>query len=78
MSAGKGDSYRPVNQKVYDENYDFIFRRKPNEPAPDQAPVSEQAPQASCRVCGNTCCIHGRCLSDDCTACQAGDDEAGQ
>lgn len=24
--AGKGDSYRPVNKKVYDENYDRIFR----------------------------------------------------
>lgn len=24
MSAGKGDSYRPVNNKVYGENYDAI------------------------------------------------------
>lgn len=25
--AGKGDKYRPVNKKIYDENYDFIFRK---------------------------------------------------
>lgn len=24
--AGKGDKYRPVNKRVYDENYDLIFR----------------------------------------------------
>lgn len=29
MSAGKGDSPRPVNREVYMENYDLIFR-KPN------------------------------------------------
>ncbi len=23
--AGKGDTYRPVNKKLYDENYDKIF-----------------------------------------------------
>lgn len=27
-NAGKGDSYRPVNKKLYDENYDRIFRKK--------------------------------------------------
>ena len=27
MSAGKGDKYRPVNAKVYGENYDSIFRK---------------------------------------------------
>jgi hypothetical protein len=25
--AGKGDTYRPVNKKVYNENYDHIFRK---------------------------------------------------
>jgi hypothetical protein len=29
MSAGKGDRKRPVDQAVYGENYDSIFR-KPN------------------------------------------------
>lgn len=24
---GKGDKQRPVNKKVYDENYDRIFRK---------------------------------------------------
>lgn len=26
IGAGKGDSFRPVNKKKYDENYDRIFR----------------------------------------------------
>ena len=26
--AGKGSRYRPVNKKLYDENYDKIFGRK--------------------------------------------------
>lgn len=26
--AGKGDTYRPVNQKKWDENYDRIFAPK--------------------------------------------------
>lgn len=25
--AGKGDAYRRVNKKLYDENYDAIFRK---------------------------------------------------
>lgn len=28
MSAGKGDRPRTVNKKIYDENYDRIFRKK--------------------------------------------------
>ena len=28
MSAGKGDSYRPVNQKKWDENYEKAFGSK--------------------------------------------------
>lgn len=28
--AGKGDTYRPVNKRIYDENYDYIFRRNKN------------------------------------------------
>lgn len=27
MSAGKGDSPRPVNAKTYGQNYDNIFRK---------------------------------------------------
>lgn len=27
-SAGKGDAYRSVNKKKYDENYDRIFKKK--------------------------------------------------
>lgn len=26
VGAGKGDSFRPVNKKKYDENYEKIFR----------------------------------------------------
>ena len=26
-SAGKGDSYRPVDKKKFDKNYDRIFRK---------------------------------------------------
>ena len=25
VGAGKGDTYRPVNKKLYDENYERIF-----------------------------------------------------
>ena len=28
MSAGKGDTPRPVDAKVYGQNYDNIFRKK--------------------------------------------------
>jgi len=30
--AGKGDTYRPVNKKVFDRNFDLIFgkKRKPS------------------------------------------------
>jgi hypothetical protein len=28
MSAGKGDHYRPVDKKKFDENYDRIFKQK--------------------------------------------------
>lgn len=28
--AGKGDNPRPVNLKKYQENYDKIFKKKPN------------------------------------------------
>lgn len=48
---GKGDTYRPVNQRVYDDSYDRIFKK--GKYAPEQTPVSDQAPQASrrCSVC---------------------------
>lgn len=34
--AGKGDSSRPVNLTIYQENYDSIFRKEtwPNDPDP--------------------------------------------
>ncbi len=28
LQAGKGDRYRPVDQKKYGDNYDNIFRKK--------------------------------------------------
>ena len=28
MSAGKGDRYRPINFKRYQENYEKIFNKK--------------------------------------------------
>ena len=31
MSAGKGDTPRPVNPRTYAENYDRIFRKKHDE-----------------------------------------------
>lgn len=37
--AGKGDRFRPVDQKVYGENYDRIFGDQKHAPAPnDQTP----------------------------------------
>ncbi len=32
MSAGKGDTPRPVNSKTYWNNYDAIFRKKTHDP----------------------------------------------
>ena len=32
MGAGKGDSPRPVDAKVYGENYDDIFRKPQQQP----------------------------------------------
>ena len=28
LQAGKGDRYRPVDPKIYGDNYDNIFRKK--------------------------------------------------
>jgi hypothetical protein len=50
--AGKGDSYRPVNQKVYGENYDAIFRKGNHEPTADQAPSQAAAVCPVCRCSG--------------------------
>ena len=33
MSAGKGDTPRPVKWAVYTENYDAIFRKKNKKPS---------------------------------------------
>jgi hypothetical protein len=35
MSAGKGDTQRPVDAKAYGENYDAIFRKDKPEPKPE-------------------------------------------
>ncbi len=43
--AGKGDAYRPVDKKKYDENYDRIFNRF----------VCAQL--VSCNKCENTSCV---------------------
>jgi hypothetical protein len=34
MSAGKGDSPRPVNAEVYGQNYEDIFRKDKPTPTP--------------------------------------------
>lgn len=53
--AGKGDAYRPVNQKVYDANYDAIFRKGEHEHEPtDETP--EQAADEACPICGGCPC----------------------
>ena len=36
MSAGKGDTPRPVDAKVYGENYDAIFRKDKPEQKPQE------------------------------------------
>lgn len=33
--AGKGDTYRPVNPKVYGENFDRIFNKEKHAPTPN-------------------------------------------
>jgi len=38
MSAGKGDTPRPVKWAVYTENYDAIFRKKPLKGSKAQKP----------------------------------------
>lgn len=34
--AGKGDKQRPTNQNVFSNNYDLIFKKKPNEQKTDR------------------------------------------
>ena len=53
MSAGKGDTYRPVNWQAYGENYDTIFRKRDHEQAP------EQTPEVVCPICGRVNCDIG-------------------
>jgi hypothetical protein len=38
MSAGKGDSPRPVNAEVYGQNYEDIFRKDKPQPTPQPTP----------------------------------------
>jgi hypothetical protein len=35
--AGKGDKRRPTNYNVFSNNYDLIFKKKPNEQKTDRA-----------------------------------------
>lgn len=46
MSAGKGDTFRPVNLAQYNQNYDRIFRCLKSTAEPKDAEVS---------VSGETC-----------------------
>jgi hypothetical protein len=34
--AGKGDKRRPTNYNVFSNNYDLIFKKKPNEQKTDR------------------------------------------
>lgn len=36
MSAGKGDTPRPVDAKTYGQNYDDIFRKEKPQPEPTE------------------------------------------
>ncbi len=38
MSAGKGDTPRPVDPTVYGQNYDDIFRKPQPKPQPQPEP----------------------------------------
>lgn len=42
MSAGKGDTPRPVDAKAYGENYDSIFRKPQPETKPEQTNVRQE------------------------------------
>jgi hypothetical protein len=42
--AGKGDAYRPVNQKKWDENYDRMFPSKKPKASDDSSPPSRVSP----------------------------------
>jgi hypothetical protein len=41
MSAGKGDTPRPVDAKAYGENYDSIFRKDKPETKPTEQNETE-------------------------------------
>lgn len=40
--AGKGDKRRPTNHNVFSNNYDLIFKKKPNEQKTDRTVHSVQ------------------------------------
>jgi hypothetical protein len=40
--AGKGDKQRPTNYNVFSNNYDLIFKKKPNEQKTDMAVSTPQ------------------------------------
>lgn len=41
MSAGKGDTPRPVDAKAYGENYDAIFRKPQPQPEPNETTTTD-------------------------------------
>lgn len=54
MSNGKGDRYRPVDQKVYGENYDRIFRRTNDEAPKQAADKTDPSSKGWCWLCYGT------------------------
>lgn len=47
MSAGKGDTFRPVNLTEYNKNYDRIFRCQKSTAEPKDAEVNESGETCS-------------------------------
>lgn len=41
--AGKGDTYRPLNRKLWDEGYDRIFNKDKRNAATDEQTITPEA-----------------------------------
>jgi hypothetical protein len=52
--AGKGDRYRPVDQKVYGDNYDRVFKQKTVIPFGDEKHICTTCPEQE--ACYNLWC----------------------
>jgi hypothetical protein len=63
---GKGDTYRPVNQDVYAENYDRIFQKGKYAPAPENS--NPAVVRDDCHTRPRSFSTFGAC---DCTRRQA-------